>query len=217
MAKSEKAKPKRRSKPLYFSAKISDYQFRKVLWHFVLDDPVAVAAKHIDLSANSINAIYIKLRVFFTELGVFEDIYKGGDPRDGTEKGEDFEGFEYRLLSFHLQRVKDKRRQRDTSLDEVDYNWCESYWRFHYSVLTDGRPSNAVQRMMYVHLLAHIRLSGPVGSRPQNLSESVDLNQKHLNQRLLWLERNAPAFRDKGSRIKLRELRRTDDANHNLD
>ena len=46
-------------------AKISNYQFKKVLWRFTLDDPVAEATRHVRLSANSIDAIYTKLRRFF--------------------------------------------------------------------------------------------------------------------------------------------------------
>lgn len=207
MIKPSKSPTRRQGNRFYHSAKISEYQFKRVLWSFVLDEPVAEAAKHIDLSANSIGAIYWKLRKFFTELGIFEDIYRGGDPKDGTPKGEDYEGFEFRLLSFHLQRVKDKRRMKRTTLDEVDYNWCESFWRFHYSILTDGRVSDAVNRMMYAHLLAQIRLCGPVGAALQKREEGMRLNHHHLNQRLLWLERNAPNFRDQHARQELRAAR----------
>ncbi|GLK75061.1 hypothetical protein GCM10008171_03150 [Methylopila jiangsuensis] len=100
----------------YHSAKISEAQFRRVLWSFVIDEPLAQASRRTGLSANSLSGIYAKLRVFFTELGVFRDIYEGGDPRDGTPKGEDFEGFEYRLIPFHFARVNAKRRTKSTSI-----------------------------------------------------------------------------------------------------
>jgi hypothetical protein len=132
----------------YRSAKVSEYQFKRVLWSFVRDEPAVEAASHIALSANSIDALYTKLRIYFTEIGVFTDIYEGGNPEDGTAKGEDMEGYELRLIGFHLGRVKRKRRMKRTSLDEVDYNWCESHWRFGYDILTEGRPSDALHRMM---------------------------------------------------------------------
>lgn len=207
-AKPPKSSAKRPANRFYRSAKVSEYQFKRVLWSFVLDEPVAVAATKIDLSANSISAIFSKLRVFFTQLGVFEDIYKDGDPNEGTAKGEDFEGFEYRLLSFHLQRAKDKRRMKPTRLDEPDYNWCESFWRFHYSVLTEGRHSDAVNRMMFSHLLAQIRLCGPIGQPPHDLEKGARLNRFHFAQRLLWLERNASAFKDSAARETLRDARK---------
>jgi hypothetical protein len=207
MARRSKSETKHLRNRFYHSAKISEYQFKRVLWSFVLDEPVAEAAKHIDLSANSINAIYAKLRVYFTALGVFKDIYEGGDPKEGTPKGEDYEGFEFRLLSFHLERAKGKRRMKDVQIGEINYNWNESFWRFHYSILTDGRPSEAVHRMMYAHLLAQIRLCGPVGAPPKNLEESARLNDEHFKQRIRWLERNSPAFKDEASRTALREFR----------
>lgn len=203
-----KSKIKSRANRFYHSAKISEYQFKRVLWSFVLDEAVADAAKHIDLSANSINALYGKIRRFFTELGVFEDIYRGGDPKSGMPEGEDLEGFEHQLIGFHLQRVKDKRRMKPTNLDEVDYHWCESFWRFQYNVLKGDRASDAVSRMMFAHLLAQIRLCGPVGLPAQRRKEGLLLNVHHLNQRLLWLERNAPAYRDPDSRVALRDIRR---------
>jgi hypothetical protein len=207
MGKSVKPKAKRPANRFYHSAKVSEYQFKRVLWSFVLDRPVAEAAKTIDLSANSIQAIYAKLRVFFTEIGVFRDIYEGGDPRDGTAKGEDYEGFEHMLIPFHIKRVKGKRRTKFTTIDDVDYNWNESFWRFHYWILTEGRPSEAIHRMQYAHLLAQIRLCGPIGLPPRNRERGVELDKHHFNQRLLWLERNSPQFSYEAARAQLRDYR----------
>lgn len=190
----------------YHGAKISEYQFKRVLMGFVRDEPVAVAARHIRLSANSINAIYGRIRAYFTKLGVFEDIYRGGDPRDGTDGGENLEEFELRLISFHLERIRRKRRTPDTSLDETDYHWCESHWRFQYHVMTEGRPSEAIHRMMYTHLLAYIRSCGPIG-QPSHNRNLRDLTLQQRNQRIAWLERNAPMFKDERSRLALRDIR----------
>lgn len=75
------AKRQPRVTRLYFSAKISDYQFRKVLWHFALDRSALETAKQTTLSVNSISAIYGKLRKFFFDCGLFNDPYRGPDPR----------------------------------------------------------------------------------------------------------------------------------------
>lgn len=210
MARKPRSSTKYPANRFYHSAKVSEYQFKRVLWAFVTEEPVAEAARRIRLSANSINAIYGKLRVFFTELGVFYDIYKGGNPRDGTEDGEDIEEFEHKLLTFHLQRIRDKRRMKGVELGEVDHHWCESHWRFQYNVMSEGRPSDAVLRMMFSHLMAHIRASGPIGQPPRSREASAILSLCQFQQRVLWLERNAPAFRDATARAELREIRRDD-------
>lgn len=210
LPKTPKSATRRPANRFYHSAKISEYQFKRVLYSFVQDEPIGEAARHIALSANSIAAIHVKIRHYFTELGVFRDIYAGGNPVDGTPMGDDWEGFELRLLGFHLERLKRKRRIRDTSLDAIDYQWCESFWRFHYSILTDGRPSEVIYRMMFSHLLAHIRLSGPVGLPPIDRAASAQLDRHHFKVRIQWLERNAPAFRDKGTRDALRQFRERD-------
>jgi hypothetical protein len=210
MARGLKSATRQPANRFYHSAKVSEYQFKRVLWAFILDQPVAEAAKRIAISANSINAIYAKLRLFFTEIGLFEDIYRGGDPADGTEYGDDDEDairYEHAVLGFHLKRAKAKRRQKPTVIGEPDYNWGESVWRFNYSVLTNGRESPAIYRMMYAHLLAHIRLSGPIGLPPKKCKDSARLECHQLDQRILWLERNAPDFRDEAARAELHEIR----------
>lgn len=191
----------------YHGAKISEYQFKRVLISFVRDEPVAVAARHIRLSANSINAVYGRIRAYFTALGVFEDIYRGGNPEDGTSAGEDMEEFEFHLISFHLHRIRRKRRVPDTDLSEVDPHWCESHWRFQYHMMMQGRPSEAIHRMMYTHLLGHIRLCGPIGTPPRNQEVARRLAVQQLDQRIVWFERNAPMFRDEESRMNLRAMR----------
>ena len=206
MKRSAKSPANRPANRFYSAAKISEYQFQRVLRAFVAEEPANEAARKIALSANSIDALYRKLRVYFTELGVFYDIYEGGDPEKGTRYGPDFEEFERRLIAFHLERTSRKRRMKATRLDEIDYNWCESIWRFHYSILTQGRPSEAITRMMTEHLKAHILLCGPVGQPPRNREQSRKLSEQQRNQRLLWLRRNAPAYRSGRSRADIDEI-----------
>ena len=83
---------------LYFSSKISDYQFKKILWCFACDLSATEASRQIRLSVNSINSIYMKLRVYFTEAGLFRDFY---DP----SLDEPDESYEFRLLDYHLKRI----------------------------------------------------------------------------------------------------------------
>lgn len=206
MPKAAKAKSRNRSEPLYFSAKISDYQFRKVLWHFVLDQSAQHAARHINLRANSISAIFTKLRVFFFDLGLFTDIYNGGDPREGTGI-EGRELYEFELLDFHLKRRAAKRGRVDCAMDEPDYHFGESHWRFGYVDLMEGRGSEAAPRMMYAHLLELIRRCGPVGARPRNRMEGKRLMVRQIDLRALWLERNSARYRSEDNRDFLRSIR----------
>ena len=61
--------------------------------------------------------------------------------------------------------------------------------------------------MQYAHLLAQIRLCGPIGLPPRNLERGADLDKHHFNQRLLWLERNSPPFSRDDARAQLRDYR----------
>lgn len=205
MPKAAKAKSRARSQPLYFSAKISDYQFRKVLWHFVLDHSAQEAARHINLRANSISAIFTKLRVFFFDLGVFTDIYNGGDPREGTGfEGE--ERYEFELLDFHLKRRTAKRGQVDCPMDEPDYHFAESHWRFGFVDLIEGRDPETAHHMMYGHLLELIRCCGPIGAPSKNRLDGKRLMLRHIDQRALWLERNSARYRSHEQREFLRSI-----------
>jgi hypothetical protein len=192
----------RRAKPLYRSAKISDYRFRKVLWHFVRDHTATEAARATGLSVNSAAAIFRKLRGYFTEAGLFVDYYTMGD-MDAPEN-ENLE-FERRLLEFHFSRIGEKRGLAAPP-DGPDYHFAESCWRFDYQVLRDQRPSDAVYAMMLVHLLEIIRLCGPVGGKPTNRKVGLMAKLRQMDQRILWLERNGPAFRGDGRRAALREI-----------
>ena len=204
------AKSRRTRRPLYFAAKISDYQFRKVLWHFTLDHSAREAARHIALSANSITTIYAKLRQFFFDYGLFNDPYKGGDPRAGLPY-QDFEDVEYLILAFHLDRVKQKRGSLDCRMDEPDHHFAESNWRFDYLALRSERGIEFAERRMYATLLRFIRRFGPVGAKDKptvrdrlaGSAFALDL----MFESVLWLERNSAKFRDPEKRAELREMR----------
>ncbi|EJJ27311.1 hypothetical protein [Rhizobium sp. CF142] len=204
MAKPAKAKSARRSKPLYHSAKISDYQFKKALWHFVLDDTAAETARHINLSINSISVIWGKLRKFFFEVGLFMDIYQGGDPADGSALAEP--EFERRLIEFHLKRSAAKRGLNSPP-SEPDYHFAESHWRFHFAIMNEGRATEAVHAMMFGHLLEIIRICGPVGSKPLNQKQGLLAVFRQMEQRLLWMERNSQDYRLPTRRRELRSIR----------
>lgn len=67
-ASGENAKPRQRRRPLYHSAKISEYRFRKVLWHFVRDHSASETARATGLSVNSVHAIFRKIRGHLEKL-----------------------------------------------------------------------------------------------------------------------------------------------------
>ncbi|PSM16682.1 hypothetical protein [Nitratireductor sp. StC3] len=210
MVDAGKRKPGRRTRRLYHSAKISDYQFKKVLWQFTLDHSAAEAASHVRLSANSISAIYAKLRRFFFDYRLFSDPYKGGDPRDGFDV-EGYEDIEHLLLTFHLKRVSEKRGQLDSRMDAPDYHFAESNWRFDYHAMKADRGPDLVHKMMFENLLEFIRRFGPVGARRKpgfrEWLEGRRLALEQLDRRIVWLERNSTRFRDPSARDELRRMR----------
>jgi hypothetical protein len=205
-----KSKTKRSPNRLYHSAKISSYQFKKVLWRFVLDEPASEAAHHVKLSTNSISAIYTKLRRFFFDLDLFRDLYAGGDPRDGIF-AEGYEDVEHLILAFHLKRVAEKRGQLNAAMDEPDYHFAESNWRFDFHVMMTERGDEPARAMMYRNLLEFIQRFGPVGSprapSPQIRAQARALASEQFNRMILWLERNSVKFRDADDRAELRSLR----------
>jgi hypothetical protein len=207
--KEQKSKPRKARRTLYLGAKISDYQFKRVLMAFVMDKSVAVAASHIALSANSIQAIYAKLRDFFCELTIFEDIYQGGDPELGIKEADSVDdALEDAVLEFHLARMKDKKLQKDVPRHEIDPHFAESCWRYQYHVMEQERPGERIAPMMFAHLLDVIKECGPVGRPPtkQAFAAALDLKLNQLNQRIRWLSRNAPSLKSEEARQTLHEI-----------
>ena len=202
---------RRRVRTLYHSAKITPYQFKRVLWAFVLDQSAAEAAKHIKLSANSIGAIYLKLRQFFYDTALFRDLYKGGDPRQGLDVP-DHEDVEQLILLFHMERVSAKRGQLDAPLHGPDHHFAESNWRFDYYMLAAERGAESLHPVMYANLLEFIQRFGPVGSprpiTPAQRAEGRALALEQLDRQILWLERNSVKFKREEDKNDLRELRR---------
>lgn len=198
-----KSKKRDRVVPLYRFAKISDYRFRKVLEEFVRDSSATDAARATRLSVNSVHAIYRKLRVFCFEAGLFMDFYGGQDP---TEFVSDNPRFERDLLAFHLERVRARRGLR-SPVSEPPYHFAESCWRYDFKVLMEQRPSEVVYAMMLSHLLEIIRLCGPVGATPSNRRAGALAITRQIDQRILWLERNAPGFTEPDIRSGLRAAR----------
>jgi hypothetical protein len=199
MRKARKTKTRRAAKPLYHSAKISDYIFRKILLHFVRDHTATETARDTRLSVNSVAAIFAKLRVYFTEAGLFSNPVEVGMFADNEE-------FEMRFLEFHTGRVKEKRGLRSPP-NGTDYHTCESHWRFHFYMLMIQRPSESVHAMMLNHLLEIMRICGPVGSKPVNRKEGLLAAFRHMDQRLLWLERNSQDYRSMAYRQELKSIR----------
>lgn len=198
-----KVKRKRRAKPLQHASKISNYRFRNVLEHFVRDHNANDSARATRLSANSVVGVYRKLRIFFYEAGLFTDIYEGQNPLDHQANEP---RFEKALLEFHFARIRVHRGLKSPA-HEPDYHFAESHWRFHFHVMAQERPDAPVEAMMLAHLLEIIRLCGPVGTRPANLRAGAEAIRRQTDQRVLWLERNAPGFATPERRSALRNIR----------
>jgi len=193
----------RAARGLYHSAKISDYRFRKVLWHFVRDDSATGTARATRLSVNSVSAIFRKLRVYFTEAGLFTDFYEGHDP---LTHDSGLITTEHSLLAFHIARVRVHNGLKSPAT-EPDYHFAESHWRYHFHVMARERPSGEVHAMMFGHLMEIIRLCGPIGTRPANRRAGLMAIARQMDQRIAWLERNAPGFNDAALRSGLREAK----------
>jgi hypothetical protein len=185
----------------YFSAKISDHCFRRVLLHYALDNTVQEAARDTQLSATSVNAIFGKLRRFFSEAGLFEDYSMA---RGSSEARQVHARQEKALLEFHNQRLRRKRGLRHAP-DSPDYHFAESCWRYDFHVLMDERLSDQLQAMMFAHLLEIVRLCGPVGRPPVNRAAALRAVLRHIDERAQW--RNEPGFSTPKFRAALRELR----------
>lgn len=199
--KTAKAKP--RARPLMHAAKISDHRFRRVLMGFVRDHSATDTAQLTGLSLNSVTAIFGKLRVYFWEIGLFTDIYDGADPlsHSGNEPS-----FEKALLEYHLLRVREKNGLK-SSAHGPDYHFAESHWRYHFQVLMRERVHHDVHAMMFSHLIEIIRLCGPIGLKPFNRRSGIEAVLRQMDQRIAWLERNAPGFRGAAHRAELNAIR----------
>lgn len=196
-------KIRKQASRLQRAGKISDYRFRKVIDHFVRDHTATEAARATGLSVNSAHALYTKLRAFFFHVGLFIDIYRGQDPSQ-VDTGAPV--YEHALLSFHLKRYGDKRGFRSPS-NEPHYHFAESCWRYDFALLMAERPSEAVYAMMQRHLLELIRLCGPIGAKPRNRLEGALAVMRQADERIEWLMRNAPGFREPEQRQALDAIR----------
>jgi hypothetical protein len=201
-----KSQAKRRTRRLYHSAKISDYRFRRVLWHFVRGHTATETARATRLSVNSVNELYGKIRTYFFEAGLFKDFY-GGTGWAAYDPEQDKE-FEQSLLAFHRRRLRSRRGVK-TRPGQPDYHLAESWWRLDFAMILRERPSDAVYDMMIGQLLAVIRVAGPVGRRPANSTQLRRTLARLIDQRILWLQRNAASFATPALRAGLEDALRT--------
>ncbi|MBR2689341.1 MAG: hypothetical protein IKE42_15950 [Aquamicrobium sp.] len=197
-------KPKRSKAPLYRAAKISDHRFRRVLASFVHDHTVSETAQLTRLSANAVEQIFRKLRVFCFEGRLFMDFYNGQNP---LEVSGPRSAHELALIRFHLARTESKRGLKQP-LTEPPYHFAESGWRYEYHVLVRERPSGAeaVRAMMLRHLIQFIRAYGPVGARKRDEIAGRFAVLDQIGERARWLQRNAPGFSDRDMRQELQNV-----------
>ncbi len=204
MSARKSAKTKRVSRPLYHSAKISEYRFRKVLMSFVRDQSATDTARACGLSVNAVVGIFRKVRVYFFEVALFTDFYEGGDPL--AELDRESATYEHDLLTFHLARVRAKNGLKSPA-SEPDYHFAESHWRYHFHVMERDRPDAPIRDMMLAHLLEIIRICGPVGTKPVNRRAGLLAVMQQMDQRIAWLERNASGFISPARRDSLKDVR----------
>lgn len=183
------------------ASKISAPVFRAVLKEFARDSTIAETAARTGLSANSIAALFGKLRVFFHAVGLFTEYPAQALFGTADENPE----YELELLTFHLKRIRAKRGLKIRP-GQPDYHFAESHWRFQYHMMTRQRADAPVHAMMAAHLLELIRLCGPVGAPPVNRTAGLMTIARQMDQRLLWLERNAPSFKSPEDRAMLRDI-----------
>ncbi len=185
----------------FHRAKMSEYQFKKLLWLFACDHSPTQAAQQLSLSLNTINAIYIKIRTYFVALGIFRDFY---EVPEGIEISDDDE---WRFLDFHLKRVARMKGLKPLKQAEIDLHLYESNWRHGYLVFADGQRDHHVNLMIYDDLISVIKLCGAINTTPQNHKAAHRLMNERLDQRLLWLERNSPLLKDSIHRKQLRAIK----------
>jgi len=200
MSGSEKRKPKRRKSQLYASSKLSDYQFKKVLWHFARDDTASEAAKHVRLSINSINAIYTKLCSFFVEARLFMSIYDIlGDEQIEPE-------YEEALVGFHFLRIGEKHGLRNKAAHMQHF--AESCYRFDRRMAVDRGDSENLERIIYQEMLGLIRAAGPIGKPVSDPLAALEFVLELQDAQLSRMERFTHAYGSDETRAFIKEMRK---------
>ncbi len=194
-----KRKQKRRRSRLYASSKISEYQFKKVLWHFACDDTASEAARHVRLSINSINAIYTKFRSFFIEARLFMSIYDIlGDEQIEPE-------YEEALMGFHFLRIGEKQGLRKKSAHMQHF--AESCYRFDRRMAVDRGESENLNRIIYQEMLSLIRTAGPVGKPVSDPLAALEMVLELQDAQLTRMERFTHAYSSEETRAFIKTMR----------
>lgn len=193
---------------LYRGAKISEYQFRRVLRAFAGDVPPTQLAQRMTLSLNGIAGIYQRLRAHYVEIGIFRDFYRDNYPNGApnNEAINGFEAYEHALLSFHLARISRMRGVKPEP-GTVDHHFCESCWRFGFVPFFKDRPAEPVNEMIFSELMTYVRVGGPVGTPAPNLWAIKAHQIAFADKKAAWLERNSNEFNAEGLRAALRSFR----------
>lgn len=158
-------------------------------------------ARSVTLSANSISAIYQKLRAHYVRIGIFRNFYEDEEPDCPSS-----EAYEFALLEFHLARVA-RMRGIAPGRENATHHFCESCWRFQLVPFFEGRSANAVHKMAYAELLTYLKLGGPVGASSLDMAAIRHRRLRILDRRAAWLERSSQGFKGEEQRASLREIR----------
>ncbi len=123
-----------------------------------------MAANELSLSTNTVRSIFLKLRTFFVEVGLFPTQDEKPDPSEHPR-----DPIEYRLhvLALHQLRVSEMRGLRGSETSRLAH-LAESRWRMHHFDLIQ---IDAIETWTFMAdcLLELINCCGPVGGKPANL------------------------------------------------
>lgn len=106
----------------YRNAKFSEYHFKRILRFFVEDSTPTKASKNISLSLNTINTVFVKIRMHFVALGLFYD-FESADIEIGDDSRQD-------IRDFHKERMR--TRFGITNPASMFLHRSESQWRYNY-------------------------------------------------------------------------------------
>jgi len=147
------------------------------------------------LSANSVSAIFGKLRRFMCDIGAFSDFNEWGIEHAVYRRSEAAVDYEIALYEFHRQRLSGKRRLVDPPEGPL-LHFAETCWRFHYYLMWKEQKSDWVYAIMLRHLFELIDRYGPIGVDIQKRRPIFGEHVAQLDQIEAWLKRYGRDYDD---------------------
>lgn len=182
----------------YRNAKFSEYHFKKILKYFVEDSTPTAASKDIALSLNTINTVFVRIRMHFVALGLFYDFE--------SPELEISDDARQAIRNFHNQRMRARRGIINPASKSL--HRCESQWRYNYIAIFNLGDSGAAFDQMFADLLELITISGPIGGGIEKMDQASQCILEQMARRLTWMERNSPDMK----RLELRPFLKAEKA-----